>query len=117
MATPRCLLLGDILRHSSPKYIPLVRFVKVRDEGQRPETMHDAYVVLVKLVSRHRRVEQLERTYTYVHEALQDKRHLQEGCRWHAKVLHRLMHQVQQTIVYAVLKAWSGLGHLLRDHA
>ena len=51
--------------------------------------------MLVKCLSVHRGVEQLERTYTMVREALHDKYHLQEARRWRAKALHRLMHQVQ----------------------
>ena len=75
--------------------------------------MRDAYIALVKAMSVHRGVEQLERTYTRVREALQDKHHLQEVRRWRARALHRLMHQAQESRIYGVLKAWSG--HLLRD--
>ena len=85
----------------------------LREGGQRPETMHEAYFALVKLVSLHEGVEQLEHTYTWVREVHQDKHHPQEARRWRAKALHHLMHQVQETKVYVVLKARSG--HLLRD--
>ena len=61
----------------------------------------------------HRGVEQLERTYTRVREALHDKHHLQEVRRWRARALHRDMHQAQESRIYGVLKArW---GHLLHD--
>ena len=113
VATPAYLRLRDILRRSSPEYVPLAGFAALRDEGQHPGTMRDAYIALVKVVSVHRGVEQLERTYTRVREALQDKHHLQEVRRWRARALHRLMHQAQESRIYGVLKARSG--HLLRD--
>ena len=113
VATPADLRLRDILRRSSPEYVPLAGFAALRDEGQRPGTVRDAYVALVKAVSVHRGVEQLERTYTRVREALHDKHHLQEVRRWRARALHRLMHQAQESRIYGVLKARSG--HLLRD--
>ena len=84
VATPAYLRLRDILRRSSSKYVPLAGFAALREEGQGPETMRDAYIVLVQAVSVHRGVEQLERTYTRVREALQDKHHLQEVRRWRA---------------------------------
>ena len=46
--------------------------------------MRDAYIALVKAVSAHRGVEQLERTYTRVREALHDKHHVQQVRRWRA---------------------------------
>ena len=66
VATPAYLRLRDILCRSSPEYVPLAGFAALREEGQRPETMRDAYIALVKAVSVHRGVEQLERTYTRV---------------------------------------------------
>ena len=78
VATPAYLRLRDILRRSSPEYMPLAGFAALREEGQRPGTMRDAYLALVKAVSVHRGVEQLERTYTRVREVLHDKHHLQE---------------------------------------
>ena len=113
VATPSYLRLRDILRRSSPEYVPLAGFAPLRDEGQRPGTMRDAYIALDKAVSVHRGVEQLKRTYTRVREAVQDKHHLQEVRRWRARALHRLMHQAQESRIYGVLKARSG--HLLRN--
>ena len=78
VATPAYLLLRGILCRSSPEYVPLAGFAALREEGQRPGTMRDAYIAIVKAVSVHRGVEQLERTYTRVREALQDKHHLQD---------------------------------------
>ena len=113
VATPAYLRLRDILPRSSSEYIPLAGFAALRDEGQRPETMRDAYIALVKPVSVHRGVEQLQRTYMRVREALQHKHHLQDVRGWRARALHRLMHQAQEPRIYGVLKARSG--HLLRD--
>ena len=113
VATQAYLRLRDILRRSSPEDVPLAGFAALRQEGQRPGTIRDAYIALVKAVSVHRGVEQLERTYTRVREALQDKHHLQEVRRQRARALHRLMHQAQESRIYGVLKARSG--HLLRD--
>ena len=114
VATPAYLWPRDILRRSSSEYVPLAGFAALREEGRRLETMRDAYTALVKAVSVHRGVEQLERTYTRVREAPHDKHHLQEVRRWRARALHRGMHQAQESRIYGVLKARSG--HLLRDH-
>ena len=113
VATPAYLRLRDILR-APPRSMYLWQVLRpFGEEGHRPGTMRDAYIALVKAVSVHRGVEQLQRTYTRVREALQDKHHLQEVRRWRARALHRLMHQAQESRIYGVLKARSG--HLLRD--
>ena len=92
VATPAYLRLRDILRRSSPEYVSLAGLAALREEGQWPQTMRDVYIAFVKAVSVHRGVEQLERTYTRVREALQDKHHLREVRHWRARALHRLMH-------------------------
>ena len=112
-ATPAYMYLKGILRRSSLEYVPLAGFAALREEGQRPTTMRDAYASLVRLVSMYRGVEQIERAYTRVPEVLQYRHHMQEARKWHSKALHRLMHQTEESRVYAALRARSG--HMLQD--